>query len=318
MNSSPQTVALGDVLHEDRKRIGVEPGRQYRIAGVLIAGQGLFWTETIDGSATKYATLYRLRAGQLVYRKLTAWEGPITVVPEEFDGAYVSAEFPTFTLDESRLLMEFLRCICQQPSFHDEMRMRSTGTAERRNRLAPDALLDIEVDLPPPEEQGAIADLARTFESHQRRAACAARAAQGLLVAAREHLLQQIVENEPLDTVVRRFEAGSSPKCLDRPRGPPGSLRSEPLRATVASGRAARGDPRRTQSARTSCSSNSWPLTRGSAAHNSTRPASPGPPTSAQRGIDHSPKCGACLDWGRNFVTIVTNSWMCVPRPRRQ
>jgi type I restriction enzyme, S subunit len=162
VSRSRQIVALGDVLREDRKRIVVESGRQYPIAGVLIAGRGLFWRETIDGAATKYDTLYRLRAGQLVYRKLTAWEGPITVVPEEFDGAYVSAEFPTFTLDESRLLPAFLRCICQQPSFHDEMRMRSTGTAERRNRLAPDALLDIEVELPPLAEQRAITDLART------------------------------------------------------------------------------------------------------------------------------------------------------------
>jgi type I restriction enzyme, S subunit len=184
-----QTVALSDLLEESRDRVPVIPGRVYRIAGVLIAGRGVFWRETIDGADTKYPILYRLCAGQLVYRKLTAWEGPITVVPVEFAGAFVSAEFPTFNVDEERVLADFLRLICQQPSFHDEMRARSTGTAERRNRLAPNELIEIEIELPPLDEQRAIVEICSASERVVETTALEANAALAALRSAREQLL---------------------------------------------------------------------------------------------------------------------------------
>ena len=36
---------------------------------------------------------------QFVYSKLFAWEGALAVVDSEFDGLFVSQEFPTFTID---------------------------------------------------------------------------------------------------------------------------------------------------------------------------------------------------------------------------
>src|SRR6266508_3233454 len=123
-----ETVPLGDVATLEIARVAVQPEDTYRPVGVKIAGQGLFWRETIRGSKTNYPALHRLREGHLVMRKLTAWEGPITTVPAEFDGGYVSSEFPTFRLDETRLLPEYMRLICPRPEFHAEMRMRSTGT----------------------------------------------------------------------------------------------------------------------------------------------------------------------------------------------
>jgi type I restriction enzyme S subunit len=160
-----EIVPLGDVAELDIERITVEPDAEYRLVGVLIAGHGLFWRDTILGSKTTYPTLHQLRAGQLVMRKLTAWEGPITTVQAEFDGGYVSSEFPTFRLDESRLLPEYMRLICQRPRFHAEMRLRSTGTPERRNRLKPEDLLSIEIDLPPIEEQHLIVDAAAASDA---------------------------------------------------------------------------------------------------------------------------------------------------------
>ena len=103
-----EAVPLGDVATLDIDRVALQPDEEYRLAGVLIAGQGLFWRATIRGRETNYPALHRLHAGHLVMRKLTAWEGPITTVPPEFDGGHVSSEFPTFTLDKTRLL-DYLR-----------------------------------------------------------------------------------------------------------------------------------------------------------------------------------------------------------------
>lgn len=160
------SVPLGDVAVEDSDEVVVEPDRQYPIAGVRIAGLGLFERQTLAGADTQYAKLYRLAAGQLVYRKLTAWEGPITVVPGDFDGAFVSSEFPTFRLDRERLEPAYLELLCRQPFFHAAMRRGVTGTAERRGRLKPCDLLSIPIALPPMYEQRrivAVCDEARSY-----------------------------------------------------------------------------------------------------------------------------------------------------------
>lgn len=172
-------VALREIAAVDGAKVRVDTAEEYPIVGVLNAGQGLFWRETISGADTTYATLQRLRTGQLVYRKLTAWEGPITVVPAEFDGGYVSSEFPTFTLDEDAVLPEFLALVCRRPSFWNEMRIRSRGTAERRGRLNPQDFLNVEIQLPNLDAQARFVELERVI-----RRIDAERAALGAVVAA--------------------------------------------------------------------------------------------------------------------------------------
>lgn len=226
-----ETVELGEVATLDIDRVAVQPDEEYRLVGVLIAGQGLFWRDTIRGRETNYPELLRLREGQLVMRKLTAWEGPITTVPPEFDGGYVSSEFPTFRLDKTRLLPGYMRLICQRPSLHAEMRMRSTGTAERRNRLKPGDLLSIEVDLPPLAEQRAIAEVVDATGALEAAYGHEAKAAAAALSAARDHLLRRL-KLRRLGDLVMDIQGGKSPKALDRPPNDrePGVLKVSSIR----------------------------------------------------------------------------------------
>jgi type I restriction enzyme, S subunit len=83
MREGWRRLPLGKVAVLDIDRVTVESDHSYTVAGVLNAGNGLFPRETIGGSATNYPALYRLHTDQLVMRKLTAWEGPITTVGEE-------------------------------------------------------------------------------------------------------------------------------------------------------------------------------------------------------------------------------------------
>lgn len=182
-----ESVPLRDVGQVEIEVVTVEPDAEFPMAGVVIAGRGLFWRDAVRGSDTGYPRLHRLRRDQLVYRKLTAWEGPITVVAAEFEGAFVSPEFPTITLDESRLLPEFMRFVCRQPWFHGEMRARATGTAERRNRLKPGDLLEIELLLPPPDTQRQIAAASEAAEALDR----GAKAARRVAAATRDTLLSR-------------------------------------------------------------------------------------------------------------------------------
>jgi type I restriction enzyme S subunit len=177
MREGLRRARIGAVAALDIERVRVEPGRQYAIAGVLNAGQGLFKRESIDGSQTNYPTLHRLRSGQLVMRKLTAWEGPITCVPVEYEGFFVSAEFPTFTLGPD-LLPAFMTLVCQRPQFWESMKDRSTGSVQRRKRVSPSELLAIEIDLPPLTDQRRIVDLIAAVDTEAFASAAVATAAR--------------------------------------------------------------------------------------------------------------------------------------------
>lgn len=157
-------IALGDVVSLDIDAVPVEPGRTYPIAGVLNAGQGLLERPAIDGSDTNYPTLQRIGADQLIMRRLTAWEGPITVVPASFDGYFVSQEFPTFTIDARRLLRGYLRVLCRSPALWAAMKDSSTGTVQRRKRVSAARLLQITIPVPPVDEQMSLTDLAKALE----------------------------------------------------------------------------------------------------------------------------------------------------------
>ncbi len=166
-----RTVPLGDVAALDLDRVTVKPGDTYQIAGVLNAGQGLLKRDSIDGRATNYAALQRLRTNQLVMRKLTAWEGPITIVTEDFDGFFVSPEFPTFTLDKTRVVPGYVRHLCKSPILWAAMRGESTGSVQRRKRVSPRRLLTIHIPLPTILEQSRCAQRLSAFEAVQEAAA---------------------------------------------------------------------------------------------------------------------------------------------------
>jgi type I restriction enzyme S subunit len=149
---------LGEVMRLDIRRTPMMPATTFCLAGVLNTGQGLVAKGEFDGGDTEYAAMNVLRAGQVVMRKLTAWEGPIAVVPAEFDGFVVSNEFPTFTLGPE-LLPDWMRHVCRSPRLWAEMKNRVRGTVQRRKRLNPEQLLQIQLPIPTREVQAGIAEI---------------------------------------------------------------------------------------------------------------------------------------------------------------
>jgi type I restriction enzyme, S subunit len=149
---------LSEVMRLDIQRTPMMPATAYRLAGVLNSGQGLVAKGEFDGRDTEYAAMNVLRVDQVVMRKLTAWEGPITVVPAEFDGFVVSNEFPTFTLGPE-IVPDWMRHVCRSPRLWAEMKNRVKGTVQRRKRLNPEQLLQIQLPIPPRKVQARIVEV---------------------------------------------------------------------------------------------------------------------------------------------------------------
>ncbi len=92
------TMAPLNSILTQRTGEAVQPEAAYPIAGVYGFGRGILTRPPIRGTDTTYKTLTRLREGDVVYSKLKAFEGAITVTGPDAEGHFVSPEFPVFSI----------------------------------------------------------------------------------------------------------------------------------------------------------------------------------------------------------------------------
>ncbi|MFE0925924.1 hypothetical protein ACFW4O_03860 [Streptomyces mutabilis] len=148
---------LSAALRPSSDFVDVDPDEDYRTAGILNRGRGLFHRPVTSGSDTKYPRYNRLHTGQFVYSKLFGWEGSLAVVPAEFEGVHVSHEFPTFDIDPSVADVEYMSHLARWPGLHDALKDKGTGMGSRRQRVNVDRLLATTVPLPSLAEQRRVA-----------------------------------------------------------------------------------------------------------------------------------------------------------------
>ena len=148
---------LGDMLTLDRDPVTIEPTATYHTAGILSYGRGLFARPAITGAETSYKQYFRLHRDQVVFSRLFAWEGAAALVVPEFDGYFVSSEFPTLTVDGEQAVPRYLGHLMRWPAFHERLAGATRGLGLRRQRVHVDEFLAIEIPLPDVDEQRRIA-----------------------------------------------------------------------------------------------------------------------------------------------------------------
>jgi len=150
-------VRLGSLMTPAIEHVRVDPSTTYPNLGVFSFGRGLFAKPDIDGATTSATTLNRVHAGQFIYSRLFAFEGAYADVPPEFDGYYVSGEFPTFDPDPCRLDVRWLAMYLRSTDRWHELAGSSKGLGVHRQRVPIEAVLGYEIWLPPVEQQRAMA-----------------------------------------------------------------------------------------------------------------------------------------------------------------
>lgn len=162
------------------RTIAIAPEQEYRLVGCRWYGEGLFQRERKMGRDIGASKLFALKRGDLVYNRLFAWKGSFGLVESHLEGAFVSGEFPTFEVDKTQVLPEFLLATTATPEFLAEVNDRSTGsTPTSRNRLKEEQFQSIEISLPSIDVQAEI--VARL---HQLRNVAALRRSQSAIVEA--------------------------------------------------------------------------------------------------------------------------------------
>lgn len=159
-----QQVQLGDVLRLSVDEVKVEQTGEYESAGVYSFGKGLFRRPVLRGADTSYNKLHRLHREMIVMSRLKAWEGALALVGEEFDGACLSPEFPTFTVTGEGVSSEYLGLRLASPSFWQRLGGASRGIGARRERVRAERLLEQQIDIPPLEVQEEMLRVIRKLE----------------------------------------------------------------------------------------------------------------------------------------------------------
>lgn len=149
----PVLTPMSELVFLKELDVTVSPEEKYPFAGVYCFGRGVFIGERRNGFEFSYKKLTQLREGDLVYPKLMAWEGAISIVPRECDGLFVSPEFPVFKVNTDLVLPEVLDVYFRTPSVWPLLAGASTGTNVRRRRLNPQTFLKHEFPLPPMKNQ---------------------------------------------------------------------------------------------------------------------------------------------------------------------
>ena len=153
-------VRLGEIITRVSDSHPVEAEQQYPNFGIFSYGRGLFPKPPISGMESSATTLYRVRQDQFIYSRLFAFEGAYGLVTPEFDGCYISNEYPTFDCNRSRLLPEYLGLCFRRPSVWQDVARLSTGIGDRRRRVQPDQFLTHSIPLPPiPEQRRIVANV---------------------------------------------------------------------------------------------------------------------------------------------------------------
>jgi type I restriction enzyme S subunit len=135
-------VRLSDCLQLTNEIVTVQRDQEYPNFGIYSFGLGLFRKRPISGLASSALTLRRVRRRQFIYSRLFAFEGAYGIVGNEFDGCFVSNEYPTFDCDETRILPQYLVAYFSMPRVWEAVAKGSKGLGVRRQRVPPDAILE--------------------------------------------------------------------------------------------------------------------------------------------------------------------------------
>lgn len=166
----------------------VEAVESYPNVGIYSFARGLFEKPPIDGATTSAKTLYCIKHGQFIYSRLFAFEGAYALVPQEFDGYFVSNEFPTFDIDPECASAKFLMALFLTEADWHGLRASSKGVGDRRLRIQPEHILARRIWLPPRPERSRIERIYDLYLALKARHASIHQANDALIPATLERL----------------------------------------------------------------------------------------------------------------------------------
>ena len=215
MSNSWPRVSLGQLLRLERRRVTVEPDKQYPEIGIYCFGRGIFHKTPRSGLEVGDKDLFLLKEGDFILQVTFAWEGAIAIVSAAEDGMYGSTRYPTFRIEESRCVPLFLLNYFKTHEGLDQLVRICPGSAGRNRVLSIKRIPEVQVPLPSVAEQ-------RRIVARIEKLAAQIREASGLRDSATEEaeaLLRSILshDREAIPTPMRELVKLRTPDVTVRP-----------------------------------------------------------------------------------------------------
>ncbi|PMU93288.1 MULTISPECIES: restriction endonuclease subunit S [unclassified Pseudomonas] len=157
--STWDVMRLGDIAPLIRRPVEIRPDATYPELGLRSYGKGTFHKPALLGSEVGNKRLFEIRAGDLLFSNVFAWEGAVAVAKPEDDGRYGSHRYITCTVDNSRADTSYIYRYLITPAGIALLSLASPGGAGRNKTLGLSALANITIPLPPLAEQQKISQI---------------------------------------------------------------------------------------------------------------------------------------------------------------
>lgn len=156
--------AMGDVAPLVRRDVVIDPLASYTELGVRSFYKGTFQRRTMAGADYSWQDLYWIKAGDLIFSNIMAWEQAIAVAKAEDDDCVGDHRMLTCLANDGMAIPSFLWYYFTTTEGFTKIGAASPGTVARNKTLTAPALMAIEVPVPS-------LDIQRTFNSLQTRVA---------------------------------------------------------------------------------------------------------------------------------------------------
>lgn len=153
MNSASAKVSLGELLRLERRPVKVEPEKSYQEIGIYCFGRGIFHKTPRTGFEVGEKDLFLLKEGDFILQVTFAWEGAVAIVSAAEDGMHGSTRYPTFQVDRTRCLPEFLLNYFKTEDGLQQLIKICPGSAGRNRVLSIKRIPEVIIPLPSLSEQ---------------------------------------------------------------------------------------------------------------------------------------------------------------------
>jgi type I restriction enzyme, S subunit len=153
--------SLEAVASPVRRPITTTPEGSYPELGLRSFGKGTFHKPALSGTEVGGKRIFRIHAGDLVFSNVFGWEGAIAVAQPEDDGRAGSHRYITYLADPAQSTPEFLCFHFLTARGLEDIRAASPGSAGRNRTLGLERLKQIQVPVPPIEEQRRFTELVK-------------------------------------------------------------------------------------------------------------------------------------------------------------
>ena len=162
-----EIVKISNFVTQSENSVEVKPSETYSILGMSLEGRGLFIREQKQGIEIGSKTLNKVIPGEFIYSRLFAWKGAFDFVKDNFDGCFVSDEYPTFIVDENKAELKYLHYYFNQVKVWKQVEEYCIGvTKASRNRFKEKYFLNLTMPLPSLSEQQRIVSKIESIKNH--------------------------------------------------------------------------------------------------------------------------------------------------------